>query len=123
MRLLDGPIKIRIEAAGSAELAARIARVGILVVSEGEEADLVATAPPRRSDKATSRRKRLSARELEILGYLADGWSNAEIASVLGIGVRTVRFHLESLYSKLGTNRRGEAVREGVRLGLVSFDA
>ncbi len=65
----------------------------------------------------------LSPRELEILEYLADGWSNAEIASVLGIGLRTVRFHLEGLYAKLGSSRRGEAVREGLRLGLVSFEA
>lgn len=38
-----------------------------------------------------------------------------------GVDVRTVRFHLESPYAKLGVNRRGEAVREALRAGLVRF--
>lgn len=64
----------------------------------------------------------LSPRELEVLEYLADGWSNAEIASALGIGTRTVRFHLENLYAALGVGRRTEAVREALRLGLVRME-
>jgi DNA-binding NarL/FixJ family response regulator len=56
------------------------------------------------------------------LEYLDDGWAKAEIASALKIGVRTVRFHLAGIYAKLGVVRRGEAVREALRKGLVSFD-
>jgi DNA-binding CsgD family transcriptional regulator len=94
-------------------------------VGEEEEADLLCSPLPARpaSTRRSGSGPRLSARELEILDYLVDGWSNAEIASALRIGLRTVRFHLEGLYSKLGATRRGEAVREGVRLGLVSFEA
>lgn len=124
------------------ELSARAAASGIVLAAPGEEADLVAypaarpprepptgrpamggaaAAPPGRA-AAGPLSPRLSPRELEILEYLADGWSNAEIASVLGLGVRTVRFHLESLFSKLGVSRRGEAVREAARLGLVRFE-
>jgi DNA-binding CsgD family transcriptional regulator len=118
----------------------RIAREGIVLVGDDEAAELVAALPgaavgPEAATLGRSSRPPghflsagrddpgLSPRELEILEYLADGWSNAEIASVLGIGLRTVRFHLEGLYAKLGSSRRGEAVREGLRLGLVSFEA
>jgi DNA-binding CsgD family transcriptional regulator len=128
LRLLDGPVRIRLVVEGpeAASIAARATRDGFLLVSEDEEADLVAALPPTRPARGArwpAEGPRLSRRELEILEYLVDGWSNAEIASALGIGVRTVRFHLEGLYAKLGTTRRGEAVREGLRLGLVHFDS
>ncbi|MEI6388023.1 MAG: helix-turn-helix transcriptional regulator [Spirochaetota bacterium] len=126
----SGPVLLRLAFAGgqAAEMSARIAREGIVIVGDDVEAELVAALPgssrlPAHSASAARDDPGLSPRELEILDYLADGWSNAEIASVLGIGLRTVRFHLEGLYSKLGASRRGEAVREGVRLGLVSFEA
>jgi ATP/maltotriose-dependent transcriptional regulator MalT len=131
MRLDAGPLKIRIEAEGPslAELLARAEEEGFALALPGEEADLAArpasaASPPRRDaarlgEGASSP---LSPRELEILGYLVDGWSNAEIASVLRIGLRTVRFHLEGIYGKLGVARRGEAAREALRLGLVRFE-
>ncbi len=126
MRLREGPLRLRlgIEGPEAEALTLRASREGFIVVGEGEEADLVAIAAPSRPKASRSGESpRLSGRELEILEYLVDGWSNAEIASALKIGVRTVRFHLEGLYSKLGTNRRGEAVREGLRLGLVRFES
>ena len=126
MRLREGPLRLRlgIEGPEAADLALRASREGFIIVAEGEEADLLAIAvPPRAKAPRAGDGPRLSRRELEILEYLVDGWSNAEIASALKIGVRTVRFHLEGLYAKLGTNRRGEAVREGLKLGLVRFES
>jgi DNA-binding CsgD family transcriptional regulator len=79
------------------------------------EADLVVSAAP---EAAASD---LTDREAEVLAYLADGWSNDEIADRLGIGARTVRFHLDRLYRKLGVNRRTEAVREAVSRGYFRF--
>ncbi|HUW40267.1 MAG TPA: LuxR C-terminal-related transcriptional regulator [Rectinemataceae bacterium] len=128
MGLRSGPLKIRLEVEGAAgeELGRRALAQGIELAREGELPDLVATlpgtGPPREPRGREVGASRLSRREREILEYLADGWSNAEIASVLDLGIRTVRFHLESLYAKLGVNRRGEAVREAVRTGLVRFD-
>ncbi len=125
MGLLRGPLRLRIEAEeGETGLLERARRDGITLVGPGEEAGLVARPSASGGDGAAGPidRRSLPPREIEILGYLADGWSNAEIASALGIGVRTVRFHLENLYAALGVGRRGEAVREGARLGLVSFD-
>jgi len=63
----------------------------------------------------------LTDREAEVLSYLADGWSNDEIADRLGIGARTVRFHLDHIYRKLGVGRRTEAVREAVARGFLRF--
>jgi Response regulator containing a CheY-like receiver domain and an HTH DNA-binding domain len=63
----------------------------------------------------------LSAREEEILGYVADGWSSLEIASRLGLSQATVKFHLRGIYRKLGVSRRTEAVREGLKLGIVDI--
>jgi DNA-binding CsgD family transcriptional regulator len=120
----EGPLRLRLEIGGdgASGLAERVSREGIVIVGADEEADLVAR--PLGAEKEDGLPlPRLSDRELEILDFLVDGWSNAEIASALKIGVRTVRFHLESIYGKLGASRRGEAVREGLRLGLVRFDA
>ncbi len=63
----------------------------------------------------------LSSREREVLEYLADGWTNEEIADRLKIGLGTVKFHIGSLYRKLGVGRRTEAVREAQRLGMIEW--
>lgn len=52
----------------------------------------------------------LSRRELEVLGKLARGLPNAEIASELYVSENTVRFHLKNIYEKLGVTNRTEAV-------------
>ena len=63
----------------------------------------------------------LTAREREILEYLADGWSNEEIADRLGLSLATVKYHAGSLYRALGVGRRTEAVREARVLGLLDW--
>jgi DNA-binding CsgD family transcriptional regulator len=123
------PVKVRIEADGieAARLLALAETEGLVLASPGEEADLIAKAaaagPGASPAGPRASRGGLSRRELEILGYIVDGWSNAEIASALRLKVRTVRFHLEGVYAKLGVSRRGEAAREALRLGLLRFDA
>ena len=52
----------------------------------------------------------LTRREREIVGLLAEGRSNAEIASALWIAPGTVRKHLENVYAKLGVRTRTAAV-------------
>ncbi len=52
----------------------------------------------------------LTARERELLGALANGWSNLQIASRIGISRNTVKYHLKNLYDKLGVNNRAMAV-------------
>jgi NarL family two-component system response regulator LiaR len=50
-----------------------------------------------------------SAREQEVLAYLARGLSDREIGQSLFISVRTVQTHLENIYAKLGVHSRTEA--------------
>lgn len=63
----------------------------------------------------------LTARELEVLQKMAAGLANKQIALVLNISEHTVKFHLSSLYAKLGVSSRTEAVRRGIVLGLISL--
>ena len=53
----------------------------------------------------------LTAREVEVLRLLAQGWTDAQIAERLVISVRTVNRHTTSLYSKLGVSSRAAATR------------
>lgn len=52
----------------------------------------------------------LTPRELDVLAALAEGLTNKAIARRLAISLHTVKFHLESLFRKLGARTRTEAV-------------
>lgn len=92
----------------------------VVWVQSEDEADFVVTPQARQAVRSPDSGE-LTAREAEVLSYLADGWSNDEIADRLGIGGRTVRFHLDRIYRKLGVGRRTEAVREAVARGFLRF--
>lgn len=61
----------------------------------------------------------LSARELEVLRWSAEGKTAGEIALILGIAERTVVFHVNRVVDKLGVSTKIHAVARAVRLGLV----
>jgi DNA-binding CsgD family transcriptional regulator len=52
---------------------------------------------------------------------MARGLANKQIAVELGISEHTVKFHLSSIYAKLGATGRAEAVSIGTRLGLIGL--
>lgn len=60
-----------------------------------------------------------TGREREILELLAHGLSAREVGERLGISERTVNTHVGHIYRRLGVRNRVDAVREGIRLGLV----
>ena len=60
----------------------------------------------------------LTARELEVLGLLARGLRNAEIAQQIVVSVRTVEHHVSAILAKLAVQNRAEAATAAVRLGL-----
>jgi LuxR family maltose regulon positive regulatory protein len=62
----------------------------------------------------------LSPRETNILTLIAEGLSNKEIARSLDIGPETVKSHLKSVFTKLGVERRAQAVSRAQTLGLVT---
>jgi LuxR family maltose regulon positive regulatory protein len=61
----------------------------------------------------------LSDRELEVLGLVAEGMSNAEIGRTLYVAPSTVKKHLEHVYDKLGVRRRTQAVARARTLSLL----
>lgn len=63
----------------------------------------------------------LTARERDVLVYVAEGHGNREIGELLGISEHTVKFHLASIYGKLGVGNRMEAVQHALRTGLLDI--
>lgn len=63
----------------------------------------------------------LTPREIEVLELLAEGLPNKAIAERLGISDQTVKFHIASIAGKLGAANRTDAVRRGVRRGLITL--
>ncbi len=61
----------------------------------------------------------LSGRELEVLGLMALGRTNAEISRELFVAVGTVKAHANNIYRKLGAKNRSEAVSKAGRRGLL----
>ncbi len=62
----------------------------------------------------------LTAREVEVLGLMAAGLSNPEIAARLYIGVGTVKTHVNRLFAKLAAASRTQAVARARELGLLA---
>ena len=63
----------------------------------------------------------LTRREVEVLGLVAQGKINQEVADELVISLRTVAHHVTSILSKSGTSNRTEAASYAARHGLVSW--
>jgi len=61
----------------------------------------------------------LTAREVEVLGLLAKGMRNKEIAARLFVSERTVNFHLANIYQKLNVSGRTEALSKAIEQGLL----
>ena len=61
----------------------------------------------------------LSTRELEILGLLAEGNSNQEIANRIFVSLSTVKAHNQNLFEKLDVKRRTQAIEKAKRLNLI----
>jgi NarL family two-component system response regulator YdfI len=112
------------------------ARAGFAVLGSGASPDelvaavvavaagLVATQPAtlargRITSPQVLENERLSPREVDVLAELARGAPNKHIAGRLGISEHTVKFHISSIFAKLGVSSRTEAVTRGVRLGLI----
>jgi len=65
-------------------------------------------------------RPRLTEREREVLRLVATGLPNKQIAHALGIAERTVKYHVASLFDKLGADNRAQAVALAAQQGLLT---
>lgn len=64
-------------------------------------------------------REQLTPREQEVLGCVALGEANRDIAERLGVSERTIKFHVSAILGKLGAVNRTEAVRLAAEQGLI----
>ena len=60
----------------------------------------------------------LTSREVEVLGLVAEGLTNVQVAQRLFLSPRTIDTHLSSIYHKLGVSSRAAAVRFALEQGL-----
>ncbi|HEX6268166.1 MAG TPA: response regulator transcription factor [Burkholderiales bacterium] len=110
-------VSIRVEdPALGAELRAMIVAAGHDAVDAPEEADVVMSDAQAGAEggfaamKETEFRALLTPREIEVLSAIGEGLTNKAIARRLDISLHTVKFHIESLFRKLGVRTRTEAV-------------
>jgi DNA-binding NarL/FixJ family response regulator len=82
---------------------------------------ILLSAPAEPVDDDEPLPERLTPREIEVLELVAEGQPNRAIAGRLGISDQTVKFHLASITGKLGAANRTDAVRRGVRAGLITL--
>jgi two-component system response regulator NreC len=65
----------------------------------------------------------LSRRELQVLGLVARGYTSAEIAKQIFIGVKTIETYRSRIFEKLGLQTRSDLIRFAVQLGLLTPEA
>jgi DNA-binding NarL/FixJ family response regulator len=63
----------------------------------------------------------LTAREQNVLALVARGRTNKQIAAALSITERTVKFHVSSIFAKLGAGNRADAVTRALQAGLITL--
>ena len=79
----------------------------------------VAAAEPFVLDERKQGDLGITPRELEVLGLMAQGMSNREIAGKLFVSENTVKTHSSRVFDKLGARRRTQAVQLGKEFGLL----
>ena len=92
--------------------ALRAIEEGLLVIEHDFMDSLVCEDPPEHGLS-------ISVREKEVLALLCDGLGNKEIASRLYISVHTVKFHVQTLMKKLGTQNRTQTAVTASRMRLI----
>jgi HD-GYP domain-containing protein (c-di-GMP phosphodiesterase class II) len=107
-----------------AQSAAQVAR-GLRVEAQSGRLDPDAVDAVLQALGQLPRRRRtsvrgLTAREVEVLGLLATGRSNREIATELVLSPKTVGHHIESIYAKAGVSTRAGATMFAMEHGLVA---
>jgi len=128
------PLRVFLSGRASSELDALKHRLAadanVQLVERIELAEAVVSLPagPRTIERLASGDARdeliveaLTAREHEVLVLVADGLPNREIATALAISEHTVKFHLASVFGKLGVSTRAEAVHKGIRRGVIDI--
>ena len=107
------------KAVSAHELADAIRRVhaGEIVVGPGCDAPAPVEAAPAQVEIEIT----LGGQQRRVLALLTKGYTNAELATYLGVSLSTARYHVSSLLLKLGVTNRTEAAALAVRNGLIDM--
>ena len=108
--------------ASASELQAAIAAAaqGMVVLSP-PLADRLLTHRTSMPAPADALNEPLTQREREVLELISQGLPNKLIGRTLGISEHTVKYHVSSIFTKLGATSRTDAVSRGARQGLISL--
>lgn len=79
----------------------------------------VSTQHPGITSRLNEKAVKLSQKQLDILTLLARGYKNADIVSISGLTINTIKTHTKLIYEKLGVNKAADAVMEAKRRGLI----
>ncbi len=102
-------------------IAAVIAAQAGLVVLHPEAVEFLSRHSVATRSLKLAEKQPLTPREIEVLEMLAAGVGNKIIAKRLSISEHTVKFHISSIFTKLGASSRTEAVTLGARQGLIAL--
>ena len=94
----------------------QVAETRLQVLSGTSDDSMQTQAPPTVPDA------RLSARESQVLGLVATGHTDREIAGRLDLSVKTVQSHLDRIRDKTGARRRPDLTREALQRGLLDLE-
>jgi DNA-binding NarL/FixJ family response regulator len=115
----DEKIATEVLAAGASALVLKEAPLADLVRALGATLSGGSYLDPALTRLGTPATK-LTQRELDVLGLLAEGLAHEEIGRRLGISSETVRTHLRKASDRLGASTRTQAVATALRLGLIT---
>lgn len=105
---------------GGAAMDSRIARRLLESIAASAKAPVIEPIRTQESVAAKVPRALLSPRELKVLGLIAQGWSNRQIADAVYLSVNTIEFHAKSIYRKLCVKSRTQAVHQAMQHGLLN---
>ncbi len=118
----DGPDDNRVEealaAGASAFLSKRARAVDVAFAVRQAYEPSIHLARAREEQQRSPEVELLTEREAEVLGLVAEGHSNLELAGMLEIAHQTVKFHLSNIYRKLDVENRTQAARRAQLLNL-----
>ena len=112
---------IGFDGAERSEVRRVLERAGIVVVDESTPSPDVAIVHVNGTREDFAPPESLTGRERDVLELIAEGLSNRLVAERLGISEHTVKFHVASIYGKLGASSRAELIRRAARRGLITI--
>ena len=119
MRRREDALREARQALGPDRAAAAGQRGAAMSLATAAEYALLLTAPESLQPAAPAGPGKLSARERELVTLVAQGRTDAQIATQLYISIRTVRSHLDRIRDKTGCRRRADLTRLALSAGLV----